>query len=66
MIARAALRRAAPWLRSLWRLLREFTGDSAYERYLAHRAVAHPGEPVLSEKRFWRLRTDSRPSSGCC
>jgi uncharacterized short protein YbdD (DUF466 family) len=52
--------------RSFWRLLREFTGDRAYEQYLEHRAATHPGEPVLPEKEFWRLRTDSRPPSGCC
>jgi len=57
--------RPTAW-RSLWRLLRELTGDRAYEQYLEHRAATHPNEPVLSEKEFWRLRTDSRPPSGCC
>jgi len=51
---------------SFWKLLRELTGDRAYEQYLEHRAAAHPDEPVLPEKEFWHLRTDSRPPSGCC
>ncbi len=37
-------------LRSLWQYLRQVTGDDAYERYIAHRHVAHAGEPPLTRQ----------------
>jgi uncharacterized short protein YbdD (DUF466 family) len=51
-----------------WRHLRHATGDDAYERYLAHHAAAHPGEPVLSRKEFFK-REQERKWGGirrCC
>ncbi|PKK16180.1 YbdD/YjiX family protein [Thermomonospora sp. CIF 1] len=56
-------------LRSAWRLLREFAGERAYEIYLEHRRRHHPGEPVMSEREFWRRHFDSRgrnPGTRCC
>ncbi|ALE75581.1 MULTISPECIES: YbdD/YjiX family protein [unclassified Pseudonocardia] len=56
-------------LRSLWRFVRELAGERDYERYLEHRARHHPGAPVLSERAFWRERTDRQdrvPSARCC
>jgi len=43
-----------PWprLRALWRALRALSGDDAYERYCAHHAASHPGEPLLSRREF--------------
>lgn len=44
-------------------------GDTHYRRYLDHRARTHPGEPVLSESEYWRLRhrlTESDPGARCC
>jgi len=44
-------------------------GDDHYRRYLAHRRRAHPGEPVLSERDYWRARhraADADPGARCC
>ncbi|OLL74959.1 hypothetical protein Ae168Ps1_3356c [Pseudonocardia sp. Ae168_Ps1] len=49
--------------------MRELAGERDYERYLEHRARHHPGAPVLSERAFWRERTDRQdrvPSARCC
>jgi uncharacterized short protein YbdD (DUF466 family) len=42
----------ATW-RACWRALRALSGDDAYERYLEHRAAAHPETPVLSRRQFY-------------
>ena len=42
----AALR----WFAAGWSYLRTVSGDDAYERYLAHQATAHVGEPPMSRK----------------
>jgi uncharacterized short protein YbdD (DUF466 family) len=31
-------------------------GDNHYQRYATHRRRDHPGEPVLSEAQYWRMR----------
>jgi uncharacterized short protein YbdD (DUF466 family) len=44
-------------------------GDNHYDRYLAHRRRTHPGEPVLSERDYWKLRhraAELNPQSRCC
>ena len=44
-------------------------GDDAYRRYLAHRRRTHPGEPVLSEAEYWRMRhrhAEVNPGARCC
>lgn len=44
-------------------------GDTHYRRYLEYRGRAHPGEPVLSEREYWRLRYQSQgadPGARCC
>ena len=44
-------------------------GDSHYQRYVEHRRRAYPGEPVLSEREYWKMRyaaADSRPGMRCC
>ena len=56
-------------LRDAWDVFRGIAGERAYENYLAHQAVHHPGEPVLPEREFWRLhvdRGDRAPSARCC
>jgi uncharacterized short protein YbdD (DUF466 family) len=57
MRLRSALRRIG-WY------VRELSGESAYENYLAHRRRTHPAEPVLSRHEFDDLRT--RPTVRCC
>jgi uncharacterized short protein YbdD (DUF466 family) len=44
-------------------------GDTHYRRYLEHRARTHPGEPVLSERDYWKMRhrhTEADPGARCC
>jgi uncharacterized short protein YbdD (DUF466 family) len=45
----AALR----WLAAGWTYLRAVSGDDAYERYLAHHAVEHAGQPPMSRKAYF-------------
>jgi uncharacterized short protein YbdD (DUF466 family) len=44
--------RCWPRLRALWRVLRALSGDDAYERYRAHHAARHAGEPPMSRREF--------------
>ncbi|UFQ20338.1 YbdD/YjiX family protein [Streptomyces huasconensis] len=51
--------------------VRELTGESAYERYVAHVRKDHPAAAVPSRRDFERMRTDrqeSDPRQGfrCC
>ncbi|MFP5019208.1 YbdD/YjiX family protein [Pseudonocardia phyllosphaerae] len=51
------------------RLFRELTGDAAYERYLEHHAEHHPDRAPMTEREFWRERTDRQdrvPTARCC
>jgi uncharacterized short protein YbdD (DUF466 family) len=44
-------------------------GDNHYRRYVEHRLRTHPGEPVMSEREYWRTRTDAideNPNPRCC
>ena len=44
-------------------------GDNHYRRYVAHRQRQHPGEPVCSEREYWRMRhaaADRNPGARCC
>lgn len=44
-------------------------GDSHYQRYVAHRRRSHPGEPVISEAAYWRMRhreSEANPGARCC
>jgi uncharacterized short protein YbdD (DUF466 family) len=44
-------------------------GDSHYRSYVEHRRRTHPGEPVLSEAEYWRMRhhaTETSPTPRCC
>ena len=55
--------------RGLGRYLREVSGETAYDRYVAHRRREHPDEPVMSRRDFERWRMDQRdenPSARCC
>ncbi len=49
--------------------LREVSGETAYERYVAHLREHHPDEPVPSRGDFERRRMDdrdSKPQTRCC
>ncbi len=56
------------WLKKCWALLRQLSGDDAYERYLRHHAVAHSEEIPLDRKIFFQ-REQERKWNGvkrCC
>ncbi|QJE72618.1 YbdD/YjiX family protein [Aerophototrophica crusticola] len=58
----------AGFLRTAWTVLREVSGDSAYETYLARHAVTHPEEPPLDREAFYLSELDRRWSgvNRCC
>jgi len=44
-------------------------GDNHYRRYVEHRGRTHPGEPVCTEREYWRMRhanTEANPQARCC
>ena len=41
-------------------------GDTHDRRYLDYRRRTHPGEPVLSERDYWRERYRAEPGARCC
>jgi len=65
-----AVRRSARDLAWFWRGV---VGEDAYDKYCAHvqaqRAAGDPTHPLLTEREFWRHRTDrqeSDPQGRCC
>ena len=68
MNPRVALRAARGQARRAWSWLRLLAGDDAYERYLRHRALRHPGEPVLERAAFCAAETARKWQgvSRCC
>jgi uncharacterized short protein YbdD (DUF466 family) len=55
--------------RRLWNLLRNISGDDAYERYLDHLRQHHPDTTPLSRRHFYICEQQRRWSGGpnrCC
>jgi uncharacterized short protein YbdD (DUF466 family) len=49
--------------------LREVSGESGYDRYVAHMRRDHPTQPVMTRREFERWRQDdreARPRARCC
>ncbi|ULE33277.1 YbdD/YjiX family protein [Mycobacterium sp. IDR2000157661] len=47
----------------------DLMGDTHYRRYVDHRLRTHPGEPVLTEGEYWRMRhaaAEADPQARCC
>ncbi|SIR74810.1 YbdD/YjiX family protein [Williamsia sterculiae] len=64
--AGGALRRG--WAAVRW-YVGSVMGDGDYGHYVAHQAAAHPGEPPMSERQYWRTRWDHQdrnPQGRCC
>ena len=61
-------RSAGEVTRALWRWLREVSGDDAYERYLRHHALSHPGALVPSRREFYTQELQRKWSgvNRCC
>ncbi|KMO98739.1 CstA-like transporter-associated (seleno)protein [Streptomyces roseus] len=52
-------------------LVREFSGEAAYDRYVAHARTHDPDARVMTRRAFERARTDAREADpregfGCC
>lgn len=47
-------------LRAGWRVIRQLSGDDAYERYLKHHAEHHTDEPPLSREAFFKQWQDGK------
>lgn len=47
-------------LSSLLSLLRQLSGDDAYERYLAHHAQAHHDEIPLNRREFFKQEQERK------
>jgi uncharacterized short protein YbdD (DUF466 family) len=61
--------RAAEIVRQIGWYWGTLMGDNHYRRYAEHRRQKHPGEPVMSEREYWRMRhdaTESSPNPRCC
>ena len=67
-LASAALNYVSRGLWTAWRFLRQASGDDAYERYLEHMVVEHPGTPPLSPAQYFRFRQDQKWNriTRCC
>ncbi|HEY8699390.1 MAG TPA: YbdD/YjiX family protein [Arthrobacter sp.] len=60
---------AASGFRGLARYLGSVMGADAYAKYVEHHRAAGHERPPLSEREFWRDRTDrqdSNPQGRCC
>jgi uncharacterized short protein YbdD (DUF466 family) len=56
------------WLRRCLSVLRELTGDDAYERYVIHHHRHHAGDALLSRRAFY-MAEQQRKWNGikrCC
>ncbi len=56
-------------LRGVAWYLREVSGETGYERYVAHVRREHPDAAVMSRRDFERRRADDRdanPRARCC
>lgn len=59
-------------IRHFWHVIRQLSGDDAYERYLTHHAAFHAttvdAPPALSRKEFFKLWQESQWSgvNRCC
>ena len=50
------------WMKSLWKSIRQLSGDDAYERYLAHFATHHSSDlaPPLGKEEFFKQWQDNK------
>lgn len=56
------------FLRAVWIMLTELSGEADYQRYCAHMRDRHPDQEIPSAKEFFRARLEekyTRPSR-CC
>ncbi len=59
----------AELFRGLRWYLREFSGESRYDHYLARHRRLHPDQPVMTPSEFERWRSklaENQPATRCC
>ena len=47
-------------LKGVWVAIRRLSGDDAYERYLRHQRLAHPEQPPLDRRAFFRQEQERK------
>jgi len=47
-------------LQRFWQIIRQLSGDDAYERYLAHCQQHHTDQPPLSREEFFKQWQDEK------
>lgn len=59
---------AVRWIRRVWRNIREWCGDAAYERYLGSREAKRQNTRTLTRAEFYAEQADRRYSqpNRCC
>ncbi|WP_306304948.1 YbdD/YjiX family protein [Gordonia effusa] len=60
------MRRIGTVARAIAAYIRDVMGDNDYQRYVALRRRTHPGEPMMTEREYWRVRHDAPPTARCC
>lgn len=52
----------------IWRVIRELSGDDAYDRYIAQHATSYPDSPPLARKDFFLYQQQQKWSGiqRCC
>jgi len=56
-------------VRQIRRAFRQMFGIPDFDRYVEHMQLRHPGEPVLSERKFYAMAIDRRYGAArprCC
>jgi uncharacterized short protein YbdD (DUF466 family) len=66
--SRAAASTAWRLVQTVWRFLRQASGDDAYERYREHMLAAHPGQPAMTRSAYYRFRMEQKWNriTRCC
>jgi uncharacterized short protein YbdD (DUF466 family) len=67
-IHHAAGKASAGWKGFVW-YFKSLMGENAYQAYLDHHTRTHPGTRPMTEREFWRDKTDRQdrnPEGRCC
>ena len=67
-MATAAAAGRSPWGTVVW-FVKGVLGENAYQQYLDHHQRSGCATPAMTEKQFWRARTDwqeRNPQGRCC
>lgn len=57
------------WLATIGWWIREFSGETAYDKYVARHRIEHPDHEPMCARDFWRMRdaeAEHNVQAGCC